>query len=323
MPMANETPPDWKPDPLFGPALFGPPDQKSEFELCRDRPTLLPTRQRIEAIWSRLGYLSPENPDQFRKDFQAQFHQRAWELYLLAAVDGAGLKMVKPPASAPDICIELPDGGRCWIEAIAPSYGDDPALFRFPRPLPSSMGYQLWEPPMLLRYTSAFTTKRDKIASYRSQGIVGADDAVIVAIYTGQIDAADEYDVFMPLAAKALFPFGDPQLRVPVQPSNEPVTEVWAERPHVMKREAKIETTDFLKPESAFISGVLYATASVLRLWSDTDAKMLGMIYNPQATVPIRQAILPFRGEMWVGPDGTLEHRGQCASIGYYCYRAA
>jgi predicted ATPase len=63
-------------------------------------------------------------------------------------------------------------------------------------------------------------------------------------------------------------------------------------KPHVMKRETKIETADFLKPETAFVSAVLYATSPVLRMWLDVEEHKLGMIHNPQATVPLPRAML-------------------------------
>jgi len=59
-----------------------------------------------------------------------------------------------------------------------------------------------------------------------------------------------------------------------------------------MKRETKIETADFLKPETAFVSAVLYATSPVLRMWLDVEEHKLGMIHNPQATVPLPRAML-------------------------------
>ena len=86
MPTVNQAPPDWNPAPLFGPAEGGPLTDKSAFELCRDNPRLVHVRERFEDTWARLGYLCPEGEDQFRSEFQAQFHERAWELYLLAAV---------------------------------------------------------------------------------------------------------------------------------------------------------------------------------------------------------------------------------------------
>ena len=318
MATANETPPDWKPNPLFGPAEDGRLAEKGDFELCRDNPRLSDVRGRFEDTWARLGYLCPEGPDQLPREFRAQFHERAWELYLIAACDGAGCKMATPPPAAPDICLTLPNGTRCWIEAIAASDGVDPTLFHYPVPMPPQLSYRLNDNAMLARYASAFSTKAAKVEGYRTKGIIGVQDAVIIAIYTGKIDCADHYDVFIPMVAKALFPIGDPQLRVPVQPSNEAVTETWASKPDIVKYNgARIETAEFTKAENAPISAVLYATDHILGMSWD-PAAALSLIHNPLATVPVPQAMLPLRGEMWIDADGPLMHSGRCAGVGYY-----
>jgi hypothetical protein len=313
----NDTPSEWKPGALFEQPSHLPGTPATDYERCRDNPRLRPVRDRLEDTWRRLGYLCPETETQFRQDFRAQFHQRAWELYLLAAFDGAGMALNRPTRAAPDLCVRLADGGTCWVEATAKPHGADPTLFRFPSPMPTSFGYHLNDTAMILRYASAFQDKRSKVAGYRAGGVVRPEDTVIIAIYTGEIDCADQYDVFSPTLAKVLFPFGDPQLHVPIETSTEEVTQHWAHKPDVPKYNgAVVDTFAFMNPENAFVSAVMYANTSILRLsWNPAEA--LGMIHNHLATVPLPKVILPLRCEMWVA-EGELKHRGRCADVGVY-----
>ncbi len=72
----------------------------------------------------------------------------------------------------------LPDGRRCWVEAIASSPGNDPNLLRYPVPMPSSLTYRLNDAAMVLRYTSAFGTKRAQIEGYKSNNVVRQEDGI-------------------------------------------------------------------------------------------------------------------------------------------------
>ena len=185
-------------------------------------------------------------------------------------------------------------------------------------PCHATLGHGLNDNAMLARYTSAFTAKAAKIKDYRTRGIIGVEDAAIIAIYTGKIDCADYYDDFIPMVAKALFPVGDPQICVPIQPSNEPVTERWASKPDIVKYNgARIETAEFTKSENAAISAVIYATAHMPR---DLVERSGNARDDPQSAGHGARATRdPSTARRDVGRRrGKLEHRGRCAGVGYY-----
>jgi hypothetical protein len=287
----------------------------AEYIACRDHVTKESTRAALEGAWHRVGHLCPEAPEQFVKEFRRDFYARAWELFLLFVLDGAGLTLERTASKGPDICVRLASGKRCWIEAVVPTPGSgDDAI----PPLPQDPS-RVRAPPMdklLLRYRSVLHDKMKKLAGYRSDGIVGDQDVVLVAINQGAIENSDLNDQEVPALLKAVLPIGEPLLVVPIDS---------VEKPHVItpRREAvkkandePVSTTFFLEPATAFISGILFATDIWNLRW--TMEESLSLIHRPGAAIPLPPGELQTRCELWVDEEGFLKHRGRCGRFGHY-----
>jgi len=116
-----------------------------------------------------------------------------------------------PPAqrdTGPDICIRK-CRRKIWIEAIAPSPGDDQNLDKVPDLFVG--GDEMQDMPhrqIELRITGALSTKRKAFEKYRGEGIIDENDSCIVAVSACQfsLEAAGEG---LSHAVRAVYPFGD------------------------------------------------------------------------------------------------------------------
>jgi len=99
------------------PSLFDAAKDGSEAYLaCRDHSTKEHIKARFENAFALLAHLLPEGPEHFADELRRDFFSRAWELYLLAVLHGAGLHLEAHDERGPDILLRLSSGKRCWIE---------------------------------------------------------------------------------------------------------------------------------------------------------------------------------------------------------------
>jgi hypothetical protein len=283
---------------------------------CRDHWTKRDVRAALEQAWNRSWQLCPEKPEQFVRQLRQDFHAKAWELFLITVLVDAGLTLEPVAGTGPDIRVRLASGARCWIEAVAPTPGTgDNAVFQRP---PGSRSFSLpKDDRLMLRYRSALEEKARKLDEYKTAGIVGPDDAYVIAIYQGAINDSDLYDDDSPALARAVFGIGETVLRI-VPYSEQPPTVETLRREEVMKANGSpVSTTFFVEERTEFVSGVLYAREALWNLeWSASAS--LGLIHRPNARVAVPRGEIPTRCEMWVEPDGLVSHRGKCAMFGAY-----
>ena len=290
------------------------------YQACRDHESKRDIREKLERSWEQHWQRCPEKPKQFVKEFRKNFHSRSWELFLLSVLADAGLTLERTQAKGPDICVRLASGKRCWIEAVAPTPGtEDNAVFQ--RPEGNWRGILPKDNNLILRYRTGLEAKLNKLDQYKASGIVGPDDAYVVALYPGDIVDSDLYDMELPALARAVFPIGETVLKVPVYrdgpmtletPVRENVTKVNKQR-----TVSTVSTRFFLEPRTEFISGVLFVGQTIYNIsWS--AAESLHMIHRPNAKVPLPNGTIPSRCELWLEPDGTLGHLGKCAQFGSF-----
>ncbi len=298
-------------------SLFDDPGEGScpGYQACRTHENKKDARAALEDAFHRHSHVLPEAPDHFVRQFRQDFDGRAWELFLVAALAEAGLDLERPPAKGPDVCVRLPSGRRCWIEAVAatPGTGRD----CLPPSLPGrGPGYT--EEALILRYTSAINDKLAKISRYETEGIIAPGDTVLVALSPGTIPYADLLDVEVPVPVKAVLPIGRAFLRV-VPYSSEPPTGGIERREDVFKKnQSKVGTTLFLSERSAPLSGLLFAGGDIY-LWTvggirpDSARRALSLLRNPSARPDrlLPNGTLPLPEEQfWVDEAGVLRHRG-------------
>lgn len=151
----------------------------------------------------------------FCREASEQPLQRWWEMYvswLMGTVNN--LSLLRASSNAPDVCVDMKDGRKLWIEAISvtPGTGNNEVT----RPPIGQVG-TLPVDKIVLRYTSGFAEKAAKIKTYIKAGVIGPTDSVIIAINSGGMRDSDLADQDPPLAIKALFGVGDAAMRIPLR----------------------------------------------------------------------------------------------------------
>ena len=164
----------------MGNTLFGsnPVNACSWYVAARSgtRPDQKMARKNCEDLWR---IYAPYADEHFLSEFPLQFHQRWFEMWLTVFLIRAG-HHVTCPKPGPDVRIKL-DGQVVWIEAVCATAG----LEGKPDSVPKPVYGQVSKTPMnayALRVTNALRTKAKAFKGYIAQGIVRADDLVVIAI---------------------------------------------------------------------------------------------------------------------------------------------
>lgn len=283
------------------------------YRACRDHVTKRGICAALTRIWNTRGDLLPEAPTQFVDQFRRDFPARSWELFVLDWLARTGAAVERSAGTGPDFCARHPRIGRFWIECVVPTPGvganrvweraDDVRVWNGPP-----------DEPLALRYTSSVQAKIAKIAGYRASKIVAPNEPVIIALNQGGIRDSDLHDIELPLSMMVLYGIGDTVLRVDPYAHTSEVEVL----PRVEIRNqsgAPVSAVIFAEPASAAIAGVMIARTNVFNLFGGRRRRLL-MAHNPGATAAIPVGALPWRGEVWVGEDGRLLHRGVVSAHG-------
>lgn len=225
----------------------------------------------------------------------------------------SGSAVVRAPGEGPDFCATHPNVGRFWIECVVATIGEG-ANRVWQRPADVTVWSGPPDEPIELRYTSSIQAKIRKIAAYRERGIVAPNEPAIIALNQGAIQDSDLNDVELPLAMKVLYGIGDTVLLVEIG-SGATAVEVRSRSEIRNPSGASVSTQIFGEPTSAVVAGVLLARQSVINLFWGRRRKLV-LAHNPLAAVPIPVGVLPFRGEIWVGDEWRLTHRGIVSPYG-------
>jgi hypothetical protein len=277
------------------------------YRRCRDHQNKSDEKASFERAFEALGHLLPEGREHFASEFRRDFYSRAWELYLLAVLSNAGLHLESAPAIGPDILIHLPNGRRCWIEAVVPQPGTGEDKV-FERPAGRRAVSYGSVDRLLLRYRSALEDKLKKVGRYAEAGIVAPGDHVVIAVGGWGIPDAFMWDMDVPALVKAVYPVGEPVLVVPVESEERSHVEVPPRWVVSKASGVKISTDPFLERRTAGVSGAIYVRQDVWNsLW---DAKVaLGFIHNDGARNPLGLGLLPC-GTEWCVHGNELRQTG-------------
>ncbi|PIT99090.1 MAG: hypothetical protein COT74_11615 [Bdellovibrionales bacterium CG10_big_fil_rev_8_21_14_0_10_45_34] len=223
----------------------------------------------------------------FQQDAVENPQQRWWEMYLSWVLyKVAGFKGHKVNGEGPDFCVLLPDGKKIWIEAVAVKAGTNDNEVTRP---PVGRAGTLPVDKMVLRVTSAFADKARKIERYIEQKIISPEDAVVIAINTGEMRDSDLADQYPPLAVRALLGVGAMAFKVSVHlgdtvERNEDVEVVFPEQKSIQKsQQASISTEGLLNNPS--VSGVFTSTRHLVDMMD--SGKDLKILLNPKARSPL------------------------------------
>ncbi len=252
-------------------------------------PHSVKRRAFFNALWREYSPLASKG---FPKKLQMEFHQRWWEMYLVAGMLHLELSpTLSKSDSGPDVVLDI-GGQQVFVEAVAPSVGTKSD--RVPEPVQNGMS-EFPERECLLRLTQALTDKCRRLQDYVDSGVIPTDACVIIALSASDLN---QFGTLLdgvhhaPLSVLAgvgptVVTFGGERLP-------------YSSRRSILQRDSgsNVDVALFEKPIFSIISGVLY---SPIDLWNATlqPENSLSLFVNPSANQPIPNAFLK-RFEHWV-----------------------
>ncbi len=254
-----------------------------------------------ERLWVVTSdYLDDDLPDKATR----QFHQCFWEMYLAAALLNMGLPLVprsarKQPRAGPDLQI----GSNVWVEATAVTGGSGPDAIV---PPPINVASSVPDEQMKLRLIFGVDEKRKKFERYRQNGLVGCDDACIVALNAALVQPV-HFEWHPPRIVRALMEFGSPVL-VLNRSNGQVVERTNHYQASVVKMSgSSVSQAMFHDGTCGAVSACLYSVAGIL-----SDEHPLGcdfhMVHNPTAAVPLRRGFIRRGIEHWSEHDELVSH---------------
>lgn len=255
-----------------------------------DHPTAHKTRDFLDTLWDTYKDFSDTN---FEQEFKIDFNSRYWEMYLtcLLLEHGKPVKCLKP---GPDILIE--QDSKIWIEAIAPTAGDENLPDSVP---PIQYGGVAQDHPseqIILRYRSAIREKfENKYKKYLDNGTLNENDSYIIAISSCKIDIASLHPP-IPEIIKSVFPIGHQQIHFS-QKDGSVVGNDFQYKDFVEKESGNPVSTDlFFDDNYCKISGILYSSATSVNNHNLSGEEII-FIHNPNAQNPIPHGFFNFGKE--------------------------
>ena len=210
-------------------------------------------------------------------------------MYLTTYLMGEGYE-VCCPKPGPDVGIEC-ENRRIWFEATSPTRGADDAPDKVPAQRVVTLGDEpvVQDVPnekLVLRYLNSISTKyREQFASWQQLGIVGAEDAFVIAINPRGLGF--EYaDTQPPRILQAAFTLGSPYAVID-QKTLEPVGAGYQFRDSIAKASGTlVQTGVFQQKEYSGLSGLLCSRVDAVN-----QPKKMGhdfqLVPNPHAANPL------------------------------------
>jgi len=275
--------------------------------LNKQYPNALNYKASLLALWEQ--YLALDLPTEhfvteFTSGKKAVAFQRAWEMMVARHLDALGYAITTAP-HGPDFRFEY-DGRTYWVEAVSPEPMGVPEDFlESPKPGEFKIGNVPHE-EVRRRWITAIKAKADKLTGYRAKGIVGDDDAYIIAVNGCQLGAFPIHHGVsqFPYAVEAVYPAGP--IAVPVNKETGAfgtpyVSNQWA----IKSAQGKpVPTSMFVNERYADVSGIIACTSDR----SEEPILSLDVVHNHFAKVPIPQGLFGEDADEWVpesdGKDG-------------------
>lgn len=247
----------------------------------------------LEAMWEQF---EPYADEEFRQGFARDPESRFWEMFLACALLQAG-KVLLPSkdrpktGGRPDICV-VEEGRRIWVEAIAPTKGEDPQD-RIPDLVALNEGGHVRNQPkrqIQLRITSALWNKTRVVKRYLKSGTIRGDDIVVIAIGAAHLGIYAA-GVGIPLALSSVFPIGDQYVTLSRE-SLEVLRGGYEHSFEIQRACGEISRTAFLDETFAPVSGLIWSRVSIGNM--RRGERPLSFIHNPMA-----QTAMPQRWGIW------------------------
>jgi type I restriction enzyme S subunit len=267
----------------------------------RDYPPYQDAKEHIETMW---GAYEPYADTNFRSEITRAFFERYWEMYLAWGLLENSFSL-SSAGVGPDVGVSF-EFGTVWLEAISPKPGQGenevPQLGGEDGQVVVSI-YP--EDKILLRIRSAFEEKHRKYLGYVEKGTISADEPYIVAINGCQTPGAFVKDE-LPIAVRAVFPFGNPQVTIDTETS-EVLRSNFAYRRDVKKASGTSIGTDvFLDDAYTGVSALLFSCSDPINRRGAYGEDFV-LVHNPLACNPLEKGTFKFGQEFWAEEaDGNM-----------------
>jgi hypothetical protein len=252
-------------------------------------------------------------PNQIKDNFASCYT----ELYLGATFrKRLGLRVSHPSDKGPDYYFQDLD---CWAEAVTLSNGekDNPNSIA-PMEYGVVTDYMKVREQIMLRITSSFTYKAQKLLDYTRKGIIRDSQRAIICISGGWLEGLYRFPSYpvggFPEVVSALLPVGNMVLII--NKNDKSITKRTFEfRDSIVKKRhasesQTIKTDYFTDPTYAHISAVVYSYANVTDSVDDSNlGRDFFVIHNPLA-----KNALPF-GSLKCGTEYAVKVDGDLISI--------
>lgn len=190
------------------------------------------------------------------------------------------------------------EGRTYWVEAVSPEPTGVPEDYmEWPKPGEFKVGDVPHE-EVRRRWITAIKAKADKLKGYRAKGLVGDDDAYVVAVNGCQLGAFPIHHGIsgMPYAVEAVYPVG--QITVPVHKETGKFG-----KPYLGNQWAIKSATGKPIPTSMFLNKIHAGVSAVMSCTSDRSEDPilpLDIVHNHFAKVRIPLGIFGPNADEWV-----------------------
>jgi hypothetical protein len=201
--------------------------------------------------------------------------------------------------------VQYRDGRVLWIEAIAPTGGNesnpDRVVYQQRKPGQPPVAYSVPTDQVTMRVSGALRDKAAKIKSYRERGVIAPGHQAIVAINVRDIPHgfydAERY------AFGATYGVG-PQYVVLDRTSGEPVGSGFQHRPQFLRQSgAPVDLAPFLHATFAHVAGALVSAADAANYPTPLGLDFM-LLPNPNARPAYTTGQLPVGREWLLTPAG-------------------
>ena len=255
-------------------------------------------RAEFEKLWSVYSDLADAN---FLSAFNSDPESRYWEMYLGASLRNYGIELSSSD-SGPDLKVEG-HTDPIWIEAIAPNQGDPDKPDYLPDKPEAGEVFDVPREKIILRFTSALETKRNKFAKYLEDGTVGPGDCCVIAVSAADLPFYPMEDS-LPYIVQAVYPIGHQYVTFDKE-TLEVVDSGRHYQPFVLKAgEMNIPKFAFFAEEYNQISAVIFCAKGIGNTAENWGADLI-VIHNATASVPLPSGIIG------VGMEYSVEIEGE------------
>ena len=265
-------------------------------------------RAHCEDLWRDF---EPYASRHFLAEFPYHLHQRWHEMYLAVVLLRAGVNVQCPKECAPDVKVEYPGGRVLWIEAVAPTGGDEsnPDRVAYPRrrePGEPVVAYRVPIDQVIMRVSGALRDKAEKIRVYRGRGVIAPEHQALVAINVHDIPHG-VYD-HERYAFGATYGVG-PQYVVLDRDSRKAVESGFQHRPQLRRQAgAPVDVAPFLHAGFAQVTAALFSAVDAANYPTPLGLDFM-LLPNPNAKPAYTERQLP------VGREWRLQAQGEGYNI--------